>query len=90
MMTRKDKVLLGGTLVPILALLFPQPILAQEAGDAAGEAIVVTGSRIAQSSSDDAPNPVTVVTAKDVLESGTTNLTDFQDHPCPAELRRVL
>ncbi|MGO4168323.1 TonB-dependent receptor plug domain-containing protein [Novosphingobium sp. YAF33] len=76
MMTRKDKVLLGGTLVPTLALLFPQPILAQEAGDAAGEAIVVTGSRIAQASSD-APNPVTVVTAKDVLESGTTNLTDF-------------
>lgn len=31
MMTRKDKVLLGGTLVSALALLFPQAVLAQEA-----------------------------------------------------------
>lgn len=75
MMTRKDKVLLGGTLVSALALLFPQAVLAQEAaGD--GEAIVVTGSRIAQAPSD-TPNPVTTMTAQDIAEAGTTNLTDF-------------
>lgn len=79
MMTRKDMVLLGGALVPALALLFPQHGLAQDvsATDAAtGEAIVVTGSRIAQVAAD-TPNPVTVVTARDIADSGTTNLTGF-------------
>jgi outer membrane receptor protein involved in Fe transport len=79
MMTRKDTVLLGGALVPALALLFPQHGLAQDVpamDAAAGEAIVVTGSRIAQPAAD-TPNPVAVVTARDISDSGTTNLTDF-------------
>jgi outer membrane receptor protein involved in Fe transport len=79
MMTRKDTVLLGGALVPALALLFPQHGFAQDVpamDAAAGEAIVVTGSRIAQPAAD-TPNPVTVVTARDISDSGTTNLTDF-------------
>jgi outer membrane receptor protein involved in Fe transport len=79
MMTRKDMVLLGGALVPALALLFPQHVLAQDGSateSESGEAIVVTGSRIAQPSSGTA-NPVTVVTARDIADSGTTNLTDF-------------
>ncbi|MFK4874979.1 TonB-dependent receptor plug domain-containing protein [Novosphingobium sp. ZW T3_23] len=79
MMTRKDMVLLGGALVPALALLFPQQAFAQDGSateSETGEAIVVTGSRIAQPSSGTA-NPVTVVTARDIADSGTTNLTDF-------------
>lgn len=79
MKNRKDK-LLGMAAIPALALLLPQHAMAQDSSQAAdegpGEAIIVTGSRIARPELD-APNPVTVVTSKDITDSGTTNLTDY-------------
>lgn len=50
------------------------PQAAEDAGP--GDAIIVTGSRIARPELD-LPNPVTVVTSKDITDAGTTNLTDY-------------
>lgn len=84
MLNRKSILLPGAALAPALALLSPQMAHAQDA-DAAAEqaedddpqnAIIVTGSRIARPELEMA-NPVTVVTSKDITESGTTNLTDY-------------
>lgn len=44
--------------------------------NAQADAILVTGSRIARPELD-APNPVKVVTAKDLQDAGTTNITDY-------------
>lgn len=78
MMTRKDKFLFGGGFMPALALLFPQHAVAQESQPSSDTdaPILVTGSRIARIVTD-SPNPITVMSAKDVSDAGTTNLTDF-------------
>ncbi|MFC0685030.1 TonB-dependent receptor plug domain-containing protein [Novosphingobium clariflavum] len=79
MFTRKDRLLLGAAALPALALLSPMQALAQDAegsDQASEQPIIVTGSRIARPELD-TPNPVTVVTAQDIANSGTTNLTDY-------------
>ena len=57
-----------------------QPVLAQEAADAAaadeGDVIVVTGSRIARPEYS-LPNPVVSLGSEDIEQSGETNLTEF-------------
>jgi len=76
---------LGAAPLALALALSAAPAFAQEAPvDAAaadetaddGEAIVVTGSRIARPEAD-SPNPVTSISSETIQQSGLTNLTDL-------------
>ena len=71
---------LSGALVSVSALAFAQPAFGQaagatEAGEADGQVIVVTGSRIVRDGTQ-APSPVTVVGEQLFEQRATTNVAD--------------
>ncbi|MDE8652617.1 TonB-dependent receptor plug domain-containing protein [Novosphingobium album (ex Liu et al. 2023)] len=68
----------GSTCLALIALALPGAAFAQTASDEASddEMIIVTGSRIARPEVD-AVNPVVAITSQDILDSGTTNVTDY-------------
>jgi outer membrane receptor protein involved in Fe transport len=69
----------GAALAIAAVALLHAPAMAQEpqpADEDEGEAIVVTGSRIALPELS-SPNPVVAITAQTLEQSGRTNLTDF-------------
>lgn len=83
-MTIKRSLFLGAACVPAMTILAVSPARAQDVANPRSDAstttepdaIIVTGSRIARPELD-APNPVTVVTSKDLTDAGTTNITDY-------------
>lgn len=77
----KGNLLVGGALIPAFALLAPLPAYAQDSSDTAAavdadNAIIVTGTRIARPAIETA-NPVVMISSEDIVESGTTNITDY-------------
>lgn len=83
MISSRSALLLGGAVLPALAVLAMPAAHAQDAASTndagvedAGDAIVVTGSRIARPELEVA-NPVVAITAGQIEQTGRTNITDI-------------